>query len=152
MLFTNQASIVPGDFSLKLEVGNGHGSTNTVIRRFTNTISNTIGTYATYADSAGNGGSVTILRAGWYYIAYSDYYSANDAVMGISVNSAQLTTSILSITSANRLAITDNPAANKPGFCAVLKYLNVNDVIRAHTGGADDGNNVKVWFYMAKVA
>lgn len=153
MLFINPSSIVPGNFSIKLELGNGHGSTNTCIRRFTNTIgSNTLTGYVTYADSNLSGGSFTVVQAGWYIMAYSDYYSGSDAVMGISVNSNQLTTSILSITSANRLAITDNPAANRPGFCCSLKYLSVGDVIRAHTSGANDGNNVKVWFYMAKVA
>lgn len=152
MLFTNQAAIIPGDFSLKLEVGNGHGSTNTVIRRFTNTISNTITAYATYADSAGNGGSVTILVAGWYYIAYEDLYSTNDASFGVSVNSNQLTTNILSITNANRITLTSSAAANRPAFCAVLKYLNIGDVVRAHTNGSPDGSNVLAWFYMAKVA
>jgi len=153
MLFQNAPSIIPGDFSLKLEVGSGQGSTNTYIRTFTNTISNTIGDYATYATNATDGMSVTIIQSGWYFVAYSDLRIENDIAFGISVNSNQLSTSIVSITSANRLVSSDTPGANLCNSVSVLKYFSANDVIRAHNNGAgNSGSSVKVWFYMAKVA
>jgi len=146
MLFSNPSSIVPGNFSLKLEVGNGHGSTNNYIRRFTNTISNTLTTYATYADSSTNGMSVTVLVAGWFTMCYVDWNDTVDTVFGVSINSNQLTTSIASITSANRLTMVGTPAANRTAFCGGRRYCVPGDVIRAHTNGNPNGVNLYTWF------
>jgi hypothetical protein len=128
-----------GDHSVVVNTGNGHGSTNNCIRRFTTTVSSS-GTAITYADSATLGASFTINETGLYAIEYSDAGAVGvQAEFGISKNSAQLTTSILSITTANRLGMAstyDQPgvAVNTP--FTVVRRLEASDVIRPHTNGA----------------
>lgn len=117
-----------------LNTGNGYGSTNTAIRRFTNVVRN-VGSSMTYADSAGDGMSVTINKAGLYI------FTANDELaspIGISKNSAQLTTSIASITTADRLAISYPSGINNTASAAAPVFCSVADVIRAH-GAAGGG-------------
>jgi len=153
MLFFNQSSLIPGNFSLKLEGGNGHGVVNTNIRRYSSVVgSDTLSAYATYADNANDGMSVTILQSGWYIIYVGDFNSTTDAAYGISLNSNQLTTSINSITNTTRMCVTDNPNGNICSSTGTFRYFVVNDVIRTHTNGNTNGMGIKVWFYMAKVA
>lgn len=111
--------------------GNGQGSTNTMIRRFTGTVSST-GSDITYADSATLGGTFTINRAGLYAITYADTISASGpADMGISINSNQLTTKINSITDANVVVAAKFP--NATGLCvAATIRCAAGDVLRAH--------------------
>lgn len=119
---------------LKVTTGNGHGATNTCIRRFTTVEVQTNTSDVTYADSAANGMSVTILRTGIYFIQYGDQLSTANASTGISVDSNQLTTSILSITTSNRLTAVQ-ASANACRQSAITIKLNANQVIRAHTDG-----------------
>lgn len=138
--------------------GNGYGSTNTKIRRFTNSTTN--GTGITYADSAANGASFTIAEAGVYSINRCDYYSATNADVGLSVNSSQLGTNVSTITAANRLAIFEMPTITttavassgaSAGCIGVSKYFAVNDVIRPHDNIANDDTGVYSWMRVTKV-
>ena len=119
---------------VRLSGGNGHGSTNTKIRRFTTTVQN-VGSDITYADSATLGATFTINRAGVYTISYFDRSSAAAAIAGISKNSTQLTTSIDSITDADRLVSFNPQTTSAMSSCSVTVILAANDVIRAHTVG-----------------
>lgn len=123
--------------SVALNVGNNWGSSNTCIRRFTNSVVS--GSDITYADSATLGMSCTITQAGVYSITYTDERVNDTTKIGISLNSAQLTTSIESITTANRLIMT-RVNATVAGVtqvnCSWTGRLAVNDVIRAHGDGA----------------
>lgn len=118
-----------------LNAGNGHGSTNTKIRRYTTTEVNT-GTAITYADSATNGASFTINEPGLYEIYCTEVGDAGGWMMGISLNSAQLTTNINTITATDRKGfmylIT---AAAVTSLTRVLR-LAAGDVIRPHTNGS----------------
>jgi hypothetical protein len=127
----------PGNHEIVVTTGSGHGSTNTKIRRFTTTQSS-VGTAITYADSSANGGSFTINEAGIYAITFTDGKSATAAQFGISVNSSQLTTSIVSITATDRLGSTNNGAGNLHMSMTILASLSSSDVIRAHTDGNPD--------------
>lgn len=115
---------------------NGHGSTNTRIRRFTN--ATTTGTDITYADSATNGASFTINTAGVYVITYTDNYTAGFTNHGISLNSANLTTSVQSLSASERLIMTSSPSANVFGSVSICVRLAASDVIRPHTAGQND--------------
>jgi len=117
-----------------LYAGNGYGSTNTKIRRFTTTLINT-GSDITYADSATDGASFTINTAGVYCMSYGDANTGGLAYVGISLNSSQLTTSIQSINAADMVAValTGNSSFDGPNVMSNCKILAVNDVIRAHT-------------------
>lgn len=144
------ASII-GDHEVVVTTGNGHGSTNTKIRRFTTTQSST-GTAITYADSAANGGSFTINATGLYSVYYLDGRSGGQSYFGISVNSAQLTTDLRDITAANRLTLVAN-VANLSNSASKTVLLTAGDVVRAHTDGTTDLSTVyNTVFSIRKVA
>jgi len=124
---------------VRLNTANGYGSTNTKIRRFTNTVTNQ-GSDITYADSATLGASFTINTTGIYGISYSDQFNAA-ADLGLSLNSTQLTTGIVSITTADALAVATTSANNYSGSVAVTLYASAGSVIRPHTGGTTAGAN-----------
>lgn len=127
------------NIALKLTTGNGVGSTNTRIMRFTTTVINTAADDLEYTDSASLGGSIKFLRAGWYrvkqvVIASSTF--SNQA--GISLNSNQLSTNLSSITQSNVLSRTYTTTPSSQGRSDVVAFFNVDDVIRGHldtTGG-----------------
>lgn len=123
---------------LHLDTGNGHGSTNTAIRRFSTVNLNTLGVYATYADSAANGMSVTINVTGKWAIYYADN-STTPNTNGISLNSSALTTSIVTLTYAQGKRLECSHAAGGVSSCSDIFMLSANDVIRAHTNTSVDG-------------
>lgn len=135
---TIELALPVSDQHVIVTTGNGHGSTNTRIRRFTTTLSSA-GNAITYADSGTDGGSFTINDAGLYEVFYSDGHTTDDSPtqMGISINSNQLTTGIQSITAANRIAFF---SAYRGGVlaassCSTIIRAAAGDVIRAHNGG-----------------
>lgn len=129
----------PANSTVWLHSGNGHGSTNNKIRRFSTTVTNT-GTDITYADSAANGASFTINTAGRYCATYWDYYSGGVTQYGLSINSAELTTAISSsgFAASTRLCRVDVNSGDSITPCNVCFYANVNDVVRPHTSGTVD--------------
>ena len=122
---------------VRLNTANGYGTTNTMIRRFTNIVTNQ-GTDITYADSATLGGSFTINTSGVYAINYiSCTTTASD--IGVSLNSSQLTTSIISITASAILTQATVSVANFSTCVATTVYLPASSIIRAHTDGGATG-------------
>lgn len=119
---------------VRLNTGNGHGSTSTKIRRFTTTVQS-IGSDITYADSSTLGATFTINRAGVYSISFTDRCSAVPTILGVSKNSTQLTTNIDTITAADRIAVQNSQASNTMSGVSVTVVLASGDVIRAHTQG-----------------
>lgn len=128
---------IDADSYIRLDTANGYGSTNTMIRRFTNIINN-VGTDITYADSATLGATLTINTSGLYSISFSDQFSGAQP-LGISKSSAALTTSISSIAVAERLAIQSTSAANVAASASWEGYLVAGDVIRPHNSGQASG-------------
>lgn len=130
---------------------NGHGSTNNKIRRFSNTVSSN-GSDITFADSAANGSTFTINTTGLYFFSYADNKNnGTQGTFGISINSAQLTTSIATITAANRLAITDSPQSLGYAEAEVLWYCTATDVIRPHTDGNPNVSDASFYFIARRV-
>lgn len=120
---------------VRADTGNGHGSTNTKIRRFTNITTVGSGITATASgSSASSGTEFTINEAGVYAISYTDRSGSGGFQMGISLNSASLTTAIGSLTETERLILSEN-AVGIGAHCSVVVRLAANDVIRAHTDG-----------------
>jgi hypothetical protein len=136
---------------IRLNTGNGHGSTNTKVRRFTTTVVNT-GTGITYADSSTLGATFTCTEAGIYAFEYADAFSGvND--LGLSLNSSQLTTNIGSITAADRLVHATTGAADYFACVSVTVALAVGDVVRPHTsGGAESTVPGRVSFTVQRIA
>ena len=123
-----------GNSEVIVNTGNGYGSTNTRIRRFTTTQSS-VGTDITYADSAANGASFTINTTGIYAISYTERPSSA-GYFGISVNSTELSTSIDTIADTNRIALSANGASLQATSVSVTTRLASGDVVRAHVGAA----------------
>jgi len=121
-------------FRLTMDTGNGSGAVDTKTRRFTNVT--TVGSGdVTRATSANNGDTFTINTAGVYYFGLSDYSSASSCTTGISVNSNELTTGILTITTANYLSSDTSAGASQGLYTAVTRRFAANDVVRFHGGG-----------------
>jgi len=150
-----QVSVVPfNSFPLSevvVHTGNGHGSTNTAIRRFTTTQRN-VGKSITYADSATNGASFTINENGIYAMSYSDSYSAGEVDFGISVNSSQLTTEIWGITAADVVVYGEQVTANRFGTVAATRYFKAGDVVRPHTNKVPNVTTSLVKFTIKRIA
>jgi len=139
------------DIVLKLTTGNGVGSTNTRIMRYTTVATNTATDDLEYTDSATLGGSIKFLRAGWYRVKLVIITSAgNGAEAGVSVNSNQLATNISSITQSNVVSRTILSSPTTQGRADVVAFFNVDDVIRGHLNGAGsiltDGNTTTELF------
>lgn len=114
------------------------GSTNTRIPRFLTTTTNTAALDLTYADTAANGMSVTIVQSGLYFVRFeSSPNVAASTGFGISVNSNQLTTALTSITLAHRKAVSTIMSTYVARNTAVTTLpLRVGDVVRAHLDNA----------------
>lgn len=128
----------------------GQGSVNTKIRYF-DTVGRNIGSSITYNHSTSLGDNFTINTTGVYAITYVDVYSAGTAVVGLSLNSAQLSTDITTISAATMLGFSDSQGAGAPGSYSVTLNLTAGDIIRAH-GGILDGNNNFVQFRITQVS
>ncbi len=111
-----------------LSGGNGHGSTNDAIRRFA-TIEETAcaGGGFTYADSSTDGASFTITADGVYCMFWKDRGSGS---VGWSKNSAQLTTSVASITASTRFG--EAEFSGMDGKASTCLPLVNGDVMRPH--------------------
>lgn len=128
------------DSTVQLRTANGYGSTNTKIRRFSNTVQN-FGTDITYTDDAALGGYFTINKDGEYQISYTDLFNAA-STLGITKNSSELTTNVISLTApSSLLASADTGGVNYCGSASWAGYLLKGDVIRAHTNGTTSGTS-----------
>lgn len=126
---------------VRLHTHSGFGSTNNKIPIFTTTVDN-YGTAITYATSAANGASFTINEDGIYTASFcmDGTNASGNGGPGLSLNSAELTTSVVTITAASRLAacLFNGAVSNKmqPGCASWTGFLKAGDVVRPHTQGA----------------
>lgn len=117
-----------------VHTGNGHGSTNTKIRRFT-TVLSSVGTAITRSDTAADGTYFTINEAGLYVCSYYDKNTGSASDIGITLNSGELTTNIGSQTSAGAVLGSVQAPLNGYGGVTVAFIGAPTDIIRAHTDG-----------------
>lgn len=123
----------------RAEGASGYGSTNTVIRRWSS--STTEGTAITFSNDSTAGSSFTINEAGVYGVSYTDQLQSASIAFGISLNSTQLTTSILGITASDRLGSHHTAASHYSGCVSTTVRLKARDVLRPHVDtGATVGN------------
>lgn len=135
---------------IKVEGGNGFGSTNTVIRRFSTSVISSGGSDLTLNQSATNGDNITINTAGLYSISGGDS-NVNEQDHGISRNSNQLTTAIASITNTHRLGITNADAGNG-GSISWIGFCSAGDVIRLHgDGGGTPTTSVRAYLDVQRI-
>lgn len=128
-----------------LRSGNGHGSTNNKIRRYTTTEVN-VGTAIVYTDSAADGASLTITEPGMYAMEMGDSRAAAASIHGISLNSSQLTTSMGSLTPSTVLVSTQSPSGSWVAASCVRPFV-AGDVVRPHTEGNQDSTSALTSFF-----
>lgn len=132
----------------------GYGGTDTCIPYFTNKNTDTSAGQYTIVNNSTNGLKITINTAGVYSVTFcanAQLGSGVSVFAGVSLNSAQLTTAIQSITAADRLAL--NVSENN-GYTAisVTLPLAVNDVIRPHTNAYAMTQAALASFSITKIA
>jgi len=121
---------VPFYSMVRLNTGNGQGSTNTAIHRFTTTVTNQ-GSDITYADSATLGGSFTINTSGIYSVSFSGAGSVG-TYQGVTLNATQLSTAISSLTNVSEvLTIGYSSGANNTVSTSWTGYLPATSIVRA---------------------
>lgn len=135
--------------TIHCDTGNGHGSTDTKIRRFSSC--STTGTDISMSSSAANGNTFTVNTAGVYSISYNDINSGGTSVVGVSVNSADKTTAIYSITYAQGKRIIGINSANVTAECSVTLPLATSDIVYPQTDGNQNGTSDNVIFSMTRV-
>ncbi len=132
------AATTPSTLSqLILNTGNGFGSTNTAIRRY-GAVESLAGLGFSYEDSAVDGMALTILAPGIWQFSCQDALAGGSTEIGISLNSAELTTNVNAILLANRLGFMTSAGAGLTGNVSAAVYCRANDVIRAHGDGTAD--------------
>jgi hypothetical protein len=135
------------DVEVYMDTGNGHGSTDTAIRRLTNIRKNTAQGFVNVLDSAANGTRFEILQDGDYEVMVADFRTDAGSTFGISVNASVLTGSISSLTYAQGRR---SPATNAPtglgGSVTKTLSLKAGDIVRHHTNGANNGTTDNVAF------
>lgn len=112
--------------------GSGHGSTNTLIRRFTS-LESSAGSDVTWTSSATLGDTFTINARGKYAITYQDQRTLGQGLIGLSVNDTQLSTGIKSTNAPNILGYAATDSANEAGNLCVVRGFNAGDIIRCKT-------------------
>jgi hypothetical protein len=125
---------------LRLNTYAGYGSTDSKIMRFTNVDTN-IGNmfsenHVSGYDTNKEGLEITANRSGRYSFSFYSVTSNNGySKIGLSINSAELTTDIPAIATANRLTTQRSGTGNGAHelTCAWVGYLAKGDIIRAHT-------------------
>jgi len=137
---------------VRLNTANGYGSSNTCIRRFTNTVTNQ-GSDITYADSATLGGSFTINTAGVYAITYTANPSTGNAFSGVSLNTTQPTVSIASLANTSeRLTIGQAYLGGANFTSNWTGYLAAGSVIRAHDDAGGASGSANYLFTIVRIA
>ncbi len=135
----------------------GYGSTNTKIPKYATKLKDKGGddmTVTTY-DDATLGAAITILKDGIYTcVATHNSSGTTEATIGITKNSAQLTTTVYNIVPPERLAHTflGSPNAQQAPGCTFTGFLAAGDVIRSHGNGSTISDGTYCTFSICKVA
>lgn len=143
--------LAPGfDSEIYLDTGNGFGSTNNKIRRFT-TVVHTVGSDLTLTQSSTLGDSITAVTGGLYSVCVSDRKSTGGVDYGFSVNTSSGTTAIASLSYANgRRLICSPTSASSEGNSRTLR-LQAGDVIRHQGDGTANDSGFNSYLIVTKV-
>jgi len=119
---------------IRLHTQNAYGSTDTAIAQFSTEQEN-VGSAMTYvhANAGVNGTKVTINEAGLYSFTFGHVRGTTANIyFGLSLNSTQLTTIIVSITTADRLIVGIAGLVDTPSVVSWTGFLAAGDIVRAH--------------------
>ena len=96
--------------------------------------------------------AVTCVIPGIYEFTYVDTASGTSCNVGLSKNSAQLTTAVQSIAAASRLGYMHTPGAGLYGALTGSFRASLGDVVRCHTDAAPNVITTLVSLTLRKVA
>ncbi|MCO5144409.1 MAG: hypothetical protein M9962_15125, partial [Oligoflexia bacterium] len=137
---------------VQVDSGNGYGSTNDKVRRFSNTRLD-IGSDITYADSATNGASFTVNSDGVYSVTYIDRYTGGGEQICITVNATAMTTQCgTPITYAQGFRALGNALTNGAGNISWTGFLSAGDVVRPQNNGNANATDEYATFVVTKVS
>lgn len=143
-----------GDSEIYLENGNGHGSTNTKVRKYSNT-RRSVGTDLTLnsGSAATDGHSITVNTAGIYAACFGDGRSGSNEPFGITVNDSVLSTNVSSMSYSQGLRVFDeNATTSQSSNACFIGYFAVNDVIRVKDHGNGDYTNQESYFFVTEIS
>jgi hypothetical protein len=132
------------DSAIRLSGGNGYGSSNTNVRRFTSVI-DSLGSAITYSDSATLGASFTINESGVYFMSFSESTPSAASNLAITKNA----TTVLNDSSVLAKGYTSAPNTPQDSISASA-FLVKGDIIRA-CGNGGNGTDGLVSFSISKV-
>jgi hypothetical protein len=152
---TLAASLKVPEDEVIVDSGNGHGSTNTKIRRWSNIRKNS-GSCITYADSATAGGSFTIGSgscAGTYTMSCHDRRTTGTSGLAITVNATAMTTNPQSpITYAQGLRALTSTVSTVTTGLSWTGILAAGDVLRLQTDGDTNSGDAQSMCSVKKVS
>jgi hypothetical protein len=143
------------DSEIVVTGGNGFGSSNTIVRRFTTVVLD-VGSGITYTDDPAYGASFLINAPGVYAISYSDQRTDN-AYPGflyyIEVDHSPVQSSISTIQSGTTFATVGTSTPSIVGKNNVTLLLDAGDVVRPYWWGNVGGtyNDVEAQFIITRV-
>lgn len=150
-------SVTPGAFNSEVAVntGNGSGSVNTFVRRWTNSTDGVngavnTGSDITYADDALLGATFTINTTGTYAVTYGEAQSAGDQ-FGISKNQITGTQAFSQLSQAERVIGASTPGTNSGATTGTTLHLVSGDVIRGLWGNDGEGTQYFQYFRITRV-
>ncbi|MBK7352698.1 MAG: hypothetical protein IPJ05_02910 [Nitrosomonas sp.] len=138
-----------GDQEVVVHTGNGYGSTNTRIRRYTTTLKASGGDI-TYADSPTLGASFTFNKSGVYEIYRAENYGSVVGNIGISLNTTTPSASLSII--AERLMMCS--VSNVIPYVAFSRAVQITagDIVRPHDGAALNSNTTDCFMAVKRIA
>ena len=125
-------SIGGSDAEVIVQGGNGFGSTNTIVRRFSNVVVN-IGSAITYADDLTYGASFLINTPGVYAITYTEQRTDNansGYLYYIDIDSAPVQSTVTTIISGTTWSSVASCNPTNVGKNSITMILDAGDVVR----------------------
>lgn len=143
---------------VSVRTGNGFGSTNTKVRRFSTT-DYSLGSNITYTDSSTLGGTFTVNAPGVYTACYSDGQVAGQPYIGIVVNGTALTTSVATSAPARLTYAQGLRAVTRQQDTGQISQticwtgnLNAGDIVYPQSDGAPDSSSIWAEFNIVQVS
>ncbi len=140
---------VTGDFnntyknSVFLYNGNGHGSSGTKMRKFSNSVVNGSSlTYTTSANNSNNGDKIVVNDAGIYAISCTDGYDGGSAAWAITLNdTAGYSTNFNDLSNIESIVLASSHTSGASTYGISMSwtgYLAQNDKIQLHDQGLNN--------------
>ena len=132
--FIRLSDLVKFNSKVWLYLGNGHGTTNTYIRRFTS-VEQYDGLDIIYTDSSSLGMTLEIEEDGTYAINYYDAPATPTVYFALTKNDSQISTVIQSTSNPSERLSMFGSNDNLTDYAGWIGKLKKKDIIRAHTDG-----------------